>query len=57
MEDKMEKEKIELENKETNKKENKLTSNQKEIIITIIVLLASIVVGFLIGKYLFELMY
>lgn len=53
----MEKEKIELENKETNKKENKLTSNQKEIIITIIVLLASIVVGFLIGKYLFELMY
>lgn len=57
MEDKMEKEKIELENKGTNKKENKLTSNQKEIIITIIVLLASIVVGFLIGKYLFELMY
>ncbi len=57
MEDKMEKEKIELENKGTNKKEKNLTSNQKEIIITIIVLLASIVVGFLIGKYLFELMY
>ena len=53
----MEKENIELEKKETNKKENKLTSNQKEIIITIIVLFASIVVGFLIGKYLFELMY
>ncbi len=43
--------KINIENK------GKLTSKQKEIIITIIVLIGSVLVGFFIGKYLFELMY
>lgn len=32
-------------------------SKQKEIIVTIVVLIASILIGFFIGKYLFELMY
>jgi len=44
--------------KESNKEtKNKLTSKQKEIMITIIVLVFSIAIGFFIGKYLFELMY
>ena len=48
MEDKMEKK---------DNKEKKLTSKQKELIITIVVLVLSIVIGFFIGKYLFEVMY
>lgn len=45
-------------NKEKNvESKGKLTSSQKEIIITIIVLIVSILIGFFIGKYLFELMY
>ena len=38
-------------------KEKKLTPKQKEIIITVIVVLASIVVGFIIGKALFNALY
>ncbi len=37
-----------------NKKENGLTPKQKELLITIIVLLCSVVVGFFIGKVLFD---
>ena len=40
-------------NKE-NKKESKLTPKQKELLITCLVLLGAIVVGFFIGKWLFE---
>ena len=39
------------------KKKVEFNSKQKEIIITIIVLIVSVLVGFFIGKYLFELMY
>lgn len=38
-------------------KKNKLTVAKKEIIVTIVVLVASIVLGFLIGKELFDSMY
>lgn len=38
------------------KEKGKLNAKQKEIIFTIIVLIISIVVGFFIGKYLFEVM-
>ena len=38
------------------KEKCKLNAKQKEIIFTIIVLILSIVVGFFIGKYLFEVM-
>lgn len=58
MEDKMEKKKNEILKEETNvETKGKLTSKQKEIIITITVLVGSILIGFFIGKYLFELMY
>ena len=58
MEDKMEKKSNKVLEKETNiEKKGKLTSKQKEIIITIVVLIGSVLVGFFIGKYLFELMY
>lgn len=43
--------------KESSKKEIKLTPKQKEIIITVVVLIIAIVVGFFIGKFLFEAMY
>ena len=47
-----------MEDKMAEKKEkSKLTAKQKEIIITIIVLMLSIAIGFFIGKYLFELIY
>ncbi len=46
-----------MEKEEKNEKKGKLTSKQKEIIITIVVLVSSIAVGFIIGKFLFELMY
>ena len=50
----------EIKNKEKEikiEKDNKLTDKQKELIITIIVLVASVVVGFFIGKVLFDAMY
>lgn len=40
--------------KDSKNKESKLTPKQKELIVTIFVLLISIVVGFFIGKALFE---
>ena len=40
-----------------NKKENGLTPKQKELPITILVLLCSVVVGFFIGKALFDLLH
>lgn len=39
------------------KNKSKLTPKQKEIIFTIIVLIFSVVVGFFIGKYLFDIMH
>ena len=36
------------------KKEKKLNINKKELIITIVVLVLSVVIGFLVGKELFE---
>ena len=39
------------------KEKKQLTAKQKEIILTIVVLLTSIVIGFFIGKALFEAMY
>lgn len=39
------------------KNKPKLTPKQKEIIFTIIVLILSVVVGFFIGKYLFDIMH
>ena len=43
--------------KESNNKENKLTDKQKEIILTVGVLIASIIVGTVIGYFLFEAMH
>lgn len=40
-----------------NKKENGLTPKQKESLITVIVLICSIVVGFFIGKLLFDVLH
>ena len=48
---------MEKEEKELEKKECKLTPKQKELIITVIVLLLAIVVGFFIGKWLFEVLH
>ena len=54
----MEKKSSKVLEKETNiEKKGKLTSKQKEIIITIVVLIGSVLVGIFIGKYLFELIY
>ena len=39
------------------KNKNKIKIDKKELIVTIVVLLAAIVLGFLIGKELFEVMY
>ncbi len=39
-----------------NKSKKELTAKQKEIIITIVTLLLSVIVGFFIGKYLYEVM-
>ena len=39
------------------KKEKKLNINKKELIITIIVLVLSVVIGFIVGKELFEALY
>ncbi len=39
------------------KEKSKLSARQKEIIFTIIVLLVSVIVGFFIGKYLFDIMH
>lgn len=52
-----EKETVKEEENKIEKKNNKLTDKQKEIIITAIVLIVSIVVGFFIGKVLFDAMY
>ncbi len=43
--------------KDSKKEKFKLTAKQKEIIITVIVLIACIVVGFYIGKALFNALY
>ncbi len=40
-----------------NKKENGLTPKQKELLITVLVLLCSVVVGFFVGKALFDLLH
>ena len=49
--------KIVAENKdEISPEKKKLTSKQKEIIITIVVLIAAIIVGFFLGKALYEAM-
>ena len=37
-----------------NKKEHKLSAKQKELLITIVVLLVATFVGFFIGKWLFD---
>ena len=39
------------------KKKKKLNINKKELIVTIIVLILSVVIGFLVGKELFESFY
>ena len=39
------------------KKKKKLNINKKELIVTIIVLVLSVIIGFLIGKELFEAYY
>jgi polyferredoxin len=39
------------------KKEKKLNINKKELIVTIIVLALSVIIGFLVGKELFEAYY
>ena len=39
------------------KKEKKLNINKKELIVTIIILVLSVIIGFLIGKELFEAYY
>ena len=55
------KKKVETKTKETVKKEEvvKVETNEtrKYIIITVVVLIFSIVVGYFIGKYLFNIMY
>lgn len=45
---------MEKENKEVKEKKSKLTPKQKELIITIAVLLVATIVGFFIGKWLFD---
>ena len=42
---------------ETKIEKKKLTPKQKEIIITVVVVIASIIVGFIIGKALFDALY
>lgn len=49
----MEKDSSNINNIES-KKENGLTSKKKELLITVLVLLCSVVVGFFIGKVLFD---
>ena len=53
----MEKDSKDIKNTNIDNNKSKLTPKQKEIIITVVVLIFAIIVGFFIGKGLYEAMY